>query len=260
MSQSVVLRKIKIRVGKKEVKEVGKGMSRTFFSADFHYNHGNIIKYCNRPFLSDEDKKALECDGVWHNGDWKGEGSSRHRITREGVELMNDYIVKNVNNMVGPDDTLYFIGDWCFAQKQNYYRTAKELRDKLNCRNIFMIWGNHDSFQIRDLFNGCHDILNVNINGQRIVLCHYALAIWDKSHRGAISLYGHSHSNAENWLDRAMPGRRSMDVGIDNASKLLGDYRPFSFEDIMNIMSKRNGFSFDHHGMRKGPTEGELIG
>jgi calcineurin-like phosphoesterase family protein len=235
-------------------------MSRTFFSADFHYNHGNIIKYCNRPFLSETDKQALERDGVWHNGDWKGEGSSRHHISREGVDMMNDYIVKSVNSMVGPDDTLYFLGDWCFGPKQGYYRVAKELRDQLKCRNIFIIWGNHDSFQIRDLFNGCYDILNVNVNNQRIVLCHYAMAVFDKSHRGAWQLYGHSHSNAEKWLDTVMPNRRSIDVGIDNAAKMLGDYRPFSFEELQNIIGIKPGFSSDHHKIRSGPTEEELIG
>ena len=239
-------------------------MSRTFFSADFHYNHGNIIKYCNRPFLSDEDKKALERDGVWHNGDWKGEGSSNWRITREGVDMMNDYIVNSVNKMVGEDDTLYFLGDWCFAPKQNYYRTAKECRDRIKCRNIFMIWGNHDGFQIRDLFNGCYDILNINVGNQRITLCHYAMAVWDKSHRGAWQLYGHSHTNLEEWIDMVMPGHLSMDVGIDNANRLMGDYRPFSFEEIAQIMTQRRGFFPDHHGnnrgMVTGRTEEEIVG
>lgn len=234
-------------------------MSKTFFSADFHYNHGNIIKYCSRPFLAEEDKKALERDGVWHNGDWKGAGSSKWRITPEGVQIMNDYIVKSINNVVGRDDTLYFLGDWCFAQKNSYYRVARELRDKLNCRNIYMIWGNHDSFQIRDLFTNCYDILNVNVNNQRIVLCHYAMAIWDKSHRGAWHLYGHSHSNAEPWLNSTMPNRRSIDVGIDNAAKIIGDYRPFSFEELQQLLGTKVGFFPDHHGMRNGPTEEEII-
>jgi calcineurin-like phosphoesterase family protein len=119
--------------------------------------------------------------------------------------------------------------------------------------------GNHDNYAIRNCFTQCYDLLNANINKQRIVLCHYALAVFDKSHRGAIHLYGHSHSNAEPWLDRVMPGRRTMDVGVDNAAKILGEYRPFSFEEIMDIMSKRNGFHFDHHGMRNGPTEEELM-
>lgn len=43
------------------------------------------------------------------------------------------------------------------------------------------------------------------------------------------------------------------------AAKIIGDYRPFSFEELSNIMSKRDGFHFDHHGMRTGPTEEELI-
>lgn len=237
-------------------------MKRVFFTADTHFGHGNIVKYCARNiFLSDSDKNALEANGgFWHDGDWKGNRSSQWRISRETVEFMNDKLIENINNIVGKDDILYHLGDWCFAPKNEYYKAARSYRDKINCKEIYITWGNHDNFQIRDLFNGCYDILNVNVNNQRIVLCHYAFAIWDKSHRGAISLYGHSHSNAENWLDAAMPGRRSMDVGIDNASKLLGDYRPFSFEDIMNIMSKKNGFSFDHHGIRKGPTEEELIG
>lgn len=207
------------------------------------------------------DKKALEeMGGKWHDGDWKGSRSSQWRISREAIELMDDTIINNINRMVGENDTLYHLGDWCFAPKGQYYSIAKSYRQRIKCKEIYLIYGNHDSFQIRDLFSGCYDILNVNVNNQRIVLCHYAMAIWDKSHRAAISLYGHSHSNAEEWLDTAMPGRRSMDVGVDNARIILGDYRPFSFDEINNIMSKRNGFHFDHHGMRKGPTEEELMG
>lgn len=127
-----------------------------------------------------------------------------------------------------------------------------------------MIWGNHDNFQIRDLFNGCYDILNVNVNNQRIVLCHYAMLVWDKSHRGAWQLYGHSHSNIESYADKVMPQRLSIDVGIDNAKLVLGDYRPFSFEELSQIMTQRKGFFPDHHGnnrgMVKGPTEEEVIG
>ncbi len=237
-------------------------MNRTFFSADFHYNHANIIKYCTRPFLSEEDKQALERDGAWHNGDWKGEGSSRHHISREGVNMMNEHIVANVNKVVGKDDTLYFLGDFCFAPKHDYYRVAKDFRDKLNCRKIYMVWGNHDDFKIRDLFEGCYDILNVNVNSQRIVLCHYAMAVWDKSHRGAWQLYGHSHANLEAFMDKALPGHLSMDVGIDNAKLIIGEYRPFSFEELSQIMTQRKGFFPDHHGKNRGmtntPTEEEL--
>ena len=226
------------------------------------FGHGNIVKYCARNiFLSELDKKALETNGgIWHNGDWKGEGSSNWRISKETVEYMNDKLIENINNIVGKDDTLYHLGDWCFAPKHECYKVARTYRDRINCKTIYFIWGNHDSFQIRDLFDGCYDILNVNVNNQRIVLCHYAFAIWDKSHRGAWQLYGHSHSNAEEWLNSVMPNRRSIDVGVDNAAKILGDYRPFSFEELQNIIGIKPGFSADHHKIRSGPTEEELIG
>jgi len=36
-----------------------------------------------------------------------------------------------------------------------------------------------------------------------------------------------------------MPGRFSMDVGVDAAFQLFGEYRPFSLDEIENVMSKR---------------------
>lgn len=240
-------------------------MSKVFFTADYHYSHANIIKYCNRPFLNAADQEVYERNGKsWHDGDWKGERASNHRISPESVQMMNDAIVANTNKIVGKDDTLYFLGDWAFGGKHNYYRNAKELRDRLKCERIIMIWGNHDDeFVINNLFNTDANLMEIDVQGQRITLCHYAMAVWNKSHRGAWQLYGHSHTNLENWIDKAMPGHLSMDVGIDNAYRLLGEFRPFSFEEIKRIMNDRGGFFPDHHGNRRklvsGPTEEEII-
>lgn len=233
-----------------------------FFTSDTHFGHGNIVKYCSRnQFLADVDRKALEeRGGSWHDGNWKGDGSSNWRISREAVENMDNTLIDNINKMVGENDILYHLGDFCFGPKHDILRTASNYRRRIKCKNIYFIWGNHDSFDIKNCFSICYDILNVNVNKQKIVLCHYAMAVWDKSHRSALHLYGHSHANAEPWLDKVMPGRRSMDVGVDNAYRLLGEYRPFAFEEITAFLLKNTGFHFDHHGMRSGPTEEELIG
>jgi hypothetical protein len=49
------------------------------------------------------------------------------------------------------------------------------------------------------------------------------------------------HRQREATLDVAFPGRRSMDVGVDNAKHLLGEYRPFSEDEVLEILLKRPG-------------------
>jgi calcineurin-like phosphoesterase family protein len=50
-------------------------MSKIFFTADQHFGHKNIIKYCNRPFSS--------------------------------VEEMNKVMIDRWNEIVGKEDTVY---------------------------------------------------------------------------------------------------------------------------------------------------------
>lgn len=216
-----------------------------------YFGHSNIIKYCKRPFLCQYDKDALAREGSWTNGDWRKDNESKHRISLESVQIMDDTLIANINKVVGENDVLYHLGDFCFGVKKDLYRKAKEYRDRIKCRNIHLIWGNHDAWAIRDLFSSTNDCFDALVNDQLIVLHHYAKAIWDRSHHGAWHLYGHSHAGAEQWLDANMPGRRSFDAGVDNAVKLIGEYRPFSFDEVKSIMSKRNGFSMDHHVQRE---------
>lgn len=53
-----------------------------FVTSDTHFNHKNIIKYCNRPF--------------------------------KDVEEMNEAIINNWNNLVTNDDVIYHLGDFGF--------------------------------------------------------------------------------------------------------------------------------------------------
>lgn len=235
-----------------------------FFTSDTHFGHGNIIKYCDRPFLAAADIEAKAANGgTWHTGEWKGRAASQWRITPEAIAMMDDTLINNINKTVGENDTLYHLGDFCMAGKHGIYEKCKYYRNRIKCRNIHFVWGNHDERVIRDLFSSNHDLFMATPNGQQIVLCHYALAVWDKSHRGSWQLYGHSHSAAEPWMNANMVGRRSMDVGVDNAYKILGEFRPFSFEEIRKIMDAKEGFSFDHHipknAAQAGPKEEDVI-
>ena len=177
---------------------------------------------------------------------------------------MNDALIDGINAIVQKTDRLWLLGDfvWMYrdASKSDLITTWEYYRNKINCQDVRLCWGNHDpkaedgagrvNFareQVAKLFTRTYDLINTYINGQRVTLSHYAMAIWDQRHRGAWNLYGHSHSGAENWLEQIMPGRYSLDCGVDNAYKLLGEYRPFSWTDICDYMAKRPGFGGHHH-------------
>lgn len=221
------------------------GQRKVFFTSDTHFGHANIIKYSNRPFLADVDKAELDRrGGVWGNEPW--------RISHESVDLMNKEMTDQINAIVGEDDILWHLGDFSMYSESDkgYYSRCRGYRDKIKCKNVNIIWGNHDeASKIHSLFDQSYDLRSIRVPGYHssFVLCHYALAVFNKSHKGAIHLYGHSHSHAESWLSNAMPNRRSMDVGVDNAAKIIGAYRPFSLEEILGMLESKSGFSIDHH-------------
>ena len=74
-----------------------------------------------------------------------------------------------------------------------------------------------------------------------IVMCHYPLAIWDKSHRGSYMLHGHSHGGYNPEFGRIL------DVGIDNHYNLYGEWGFFDEEKIRDFMSSRVFKALDHH-------------
>jgi calcineurin-like phosphoesterase family protein len=220
------------------------------------------MKYSKRPGLTEEEQRLLEIEEQWavEDSQMQKDGKkppyrNRFKPCAESTARMDKYLIDNINQMVGPDDILWHLGDFCFgsgftsgaSHKTNDNSNARKYRNSIKCKNMHAIWGNHDNYSIRNCFSSASDMHTLHWQGQDMVLCHYAMAVWNRSHRGAWHLYGHSHSNAESWLDRVMPGRKSMDVGVDNVNILFGSYRPLAFEEIKNIMSKRIGCSIDHH-------------
>lgn len=173
-----------------------------FFTADLHLNHEKVILFTTRPF-----KSIVEHD---------------------------EYVIARINNRVGQKDRLYVLGDVS-------WRAVGQELGKIVCKDIHLIWGNHDRQNFGKWFKTAEDVTEIKIGEQKVFLSHYPHAFWPSSHRGSMHLYGHCHSQREETLDKAFPGRRSMDVGIDNAWKLLGEYCPFSEGEIMDILGPRPG-------------------
>lgn len=131
-----------------------------WFTADEHYGHTNIIKYCNRPF---QGLLAMEMD--------------------------ND-LMRRHNEVVKTSDTVIHIGD--FSLISNYQVLYQNYISKLNGTHIF-VRGSHDHW----MSNRYHEIFEKKIKKQHIVCCHYAMRVWPLSHYGSWQLYGHSHGKLE---------------------------------------------------------------
>jgi calcineurin-like phosphoesterase family protein len=213
-----------------------------FFTSDTHYNHKNI------------------CRGVtaWRRQD----GSIPTDQTRDfkTLEHMNSTIVNNINNKVGQDDILIHLGDWSFGG----FEYIKEFRDRINCKNIYVLYGNHDHHiennrnEIQNIFTNTfqyavlevtkpsHPILTQSkTTKHEFVLMHYPLTSWHDMNKGRMHLFGHVHlPKGKNVM-----GGRAMDVGMDG-----NNLTPYSLSEILTTLRgreiKATVLPSDHHEER----------
>lgn len=237
-------------------------------TADTHFGHKNIIKYCHRPFLSTEDETELaRRGGRWHSGAWKD--GAPWKISDASVQIMEDHLVEQINRIMQNRTHLIIAGDFSMYghDLDAYWDRVSCILRRIECSQKHIVWGNHDHPTVSELFTTSQEALKIELTdrlNQTIIVSHYCQAIWDKQHRGSWHAYGHSHSEAEEMLNEIMPGRRSIDVGVDNAKKILCDYRPFKMEEICDIMSNRPGFRFSKHAPlnlteSESPSESESL-
>lgn len=171
---------------------------RIWFTADPHYGHANIIKYCRRPF--------------------------------DNVVVMDETLIDNHNAVVATNDIVYIIGDFAMSDHDTYLQHLNGVKH--------LIFGNHDRRRYTERAKGWASIghyAEVQLPGieLRVVLFHYALRVWNRSHHGAMHLYGHSHG--------LLPGDNlSCDVGVD-----CWGYKPTDIEQAKRRMKTQTMRTFD---------------
>jgi calcineurin-like phosphoesterase family protein len=174
------------------------------------------------------------------------DGSIPQHNTRpfDTLDEMNSAIVNNINNVVMPGDSLFFLGDWSFGGFEN----IKKFYDRLSCKNICFIYGNHDHHvknkeETQRLFVSVDHYKILIVDKIKFVLMHYPISSWDGLDNGFMHLHGHMHFTGENRFGK---GRR-MDVGMDGHP----EFRPYNLmEEVVPILTKRpivSEFSNDHH-------------
>jgi calcineurin-like phosphoesterase family protein len=220
---------------------------KIWFTADTHFGHLKIPYYARRMFCLDGEEAAA-VDRMWREDNFR----SDWRPSRASIARMDDHLIKNINDCVGKDDLLWHLGDFSFGgSKRDAARIARDYRERITCRNVFLVRGNHDDPCIYGVFDGCYERHELKFEKRQVVLSHYAQVFWNRSHYKSWMLYGHAHGTAEKWMDDNMPGRLSMDVGVDNVFRIKGEYRPISFDEIESFFSERSGFNVDGNSMKK---------
>ena len=193
-------------------------MSELWFTADLHFGHANIISYCQRPFLSEEEKAKVAQDP-------RGGGN----VSAETVQKHDDALLSAINERVGKKDTLWILGDFCLGS----FEKAAEYRARIQCRQVHFVRGNHDLSSYDELFDQVIDQGMIKHNGQKIWLNHYPMRSWDKAFHGAWHLYGHVHGRLQEE-DAAQQRLLVRDVGVDAT-----DYCPVSFTELVEYMKPR---------------------
>jgi len=163
-----------------------------YYTSDTHFRHKAILKYDAPPFAS--------------------------------LEEMEETIIKRWNARVRPTDTVYHLGDFVWDRSG---QVAQEILGRLNGK-VHLIWGNHDSNQVRKLedWTSSQPYLEIRDGEDFVVLSHYGHRVWNKGHYGSFHLYGHSHGSLP-------PQGRSIDVGVS-----CWDYRPVTLAEVKERLAE----------------------
>ena len=175
-------------------------MAHMFLSSDLHLGHGNIIKYCNRPFRD--------------------------------AHHMNKSLIANIQSrMTDKHDTLIHIGDFCCKGRErgvDGVRTSAGKWEERIDRKIIHIVGNHDN---NNGLNHAMEFAVIKIGQYRALLMHipplsglFPTAAFD------FVLCGHVH---DRWKTQWANGVWFYNVGVD-ANKFM----PVRIDEVIGLYQK----------------------
>ena len=188
-----------------------------FFTSDTHFGDPRILRIDRRPFpdLPSHDAALV---AAW-------------------------------NAVVGPDDTVWHLGD--FALRPPPERVAALLGDLRGHKHLIV--GNNDgpATLAAPGWTSVAHYAETEVEGRRLVLCHYAFRTWNGLGRGAINLHGHSHG-------RLKPIPRQYDVGVDaqGLAPVTLDEILVSRRRVGKALGRAEAAEAQGGVIESGPTEG----
>ena len=169
----------------------------TYFTADLHLGHNNIIASCGRPFSD--------------------------------VDEMNRTIIDNWNSRVTDRDDVWVLGDVAYKSAEHVGTFLSRMKGRKH-----LVLGNHDRSWMKTLdaseyFVSIEQMSFLSLEGRNIILCHYPMMEWDGSHHGSYLIYGHIHGNCgQSFWPLISSNDHMLNAGVD-----INGFYPVTFPELV---------------------------
>ena len=144
------------------------GAPKTFVTSDLHLQHRKVIEF------------------------------ERHRFAT--IEEHDEFIIRSLNRYLGPNDTLYILGDIGFRKDGDLHSLGALIR-RIECAKKVLVYGNHDHFNEKEALSilGFDEVHKYQIYYEdpeacgKIILSHRPVReAFDNPY--VINVHGHVHN------------------------------------------------------------------
>ena len=166
-----------------------------FYTADTHFGHRNVIRFCGRPY--------------------------------ETIEEMDRDLIARWNGKVTGNDTVYVLGDM-FFRAENPQEILSRLKGKKH-----LIVGNHDSswmgkVDLGKYFQSVSLMAELSGGKTGVTLCHYPLLSWKHAKR-TYMIHGHIHRDTRmDFWPLIAANDHILNAGVD-----INGFEPVTIEELM---------------------------
>lgn len=167
-----------------------------YYIADLHFDHKNILKFDNRPFVD--------------------------------VEEMNSTLIKRWNVKVQDNDDVWILGDFCYHSEKDPSYYLKQLKGRKH-----LLIGNHDRVILNSnaalqYFDSIEHLQHIKDGKYNMILCHFPIAEWNGKHRGAYHIFGHIHANRDETFEFMKKCGRAFNAGC-----MINNYEPVTLDELI---------------------------
>lgn len=190
-----------------------------YFISDLHFGHEKVIEHAGRPFAN--------------------------------VVEMDETLIRNWNDRVKGNDTVYIIGDLGFDKFD-----APKVLHKLKGRKV-LIAGNHDAPWLKkcgfaktdragnvefcdysEYFKKIARYEETHIDGMNLTLCHYPMVEWKNSRikfgtKIGYLIHGHTHCRVDDMYRGLYMTPNALNAGVD-----INGFMPVTFSELVRNNEK----------------------